>query len=175
MTTIYTPRGAHQAGAGTDLRERVRAALASQKQRTKTILSSLLAIQDAFHYIPREAIEETAQFCNSTSNEVWSVASFYTNFRFTPPGEFTIDVCWGPTCHLMGAQKILRAVQEKLGVMDEGETPDRKVTLRYNTCLGACGQAPCIAVNHRVTGRVSPDSAAQLAGELTGRQPPGVL
>jgi NADH-quinone oxidoreductase subunit E len=143
--------------------------LRGQKQRTVTVLSSLLAVQDDLHYIPPEAVEETAIFCNSTVNEVWSVASFYTNFRFTPPAHYVLDVCWGPTCHLLGAQKILKAVQDKVGLDKEGDTPDRKVTLRYNTCLGACAQAPCIAVNHHVTGRVTPESAADIAGKLTSR------
>ncbi len=128
----------------------------------------MLAVQDAFHYIPREAIEETAIFCNSTANEVWSVASFYTNFRFTPPAKYTLDVCWGPSCHLMGAQKILKAVQEKTGLDQEGETKDGKLTLRYNTCLGACAQAPCIAVNHHVTGRATPESATATVSRLLG-------
>lgn len=170
MTTAHhgTSHTGHGGGHGAN-RDRIKVALTGQKQPTKTVLSSLLAIQDEFHYIPNEAIEETAQFCNSTANEVWSVASFYTNFRFTPPGEYTLDVCWGPSCHLMGAQKILKAVQDKIGLDKEGETPDKKITLRYNTCLGSCGLAPCIAVNHHVTGRVTAESAAQLASKLLGQ------
>ena len=111
-----------------------------------TVLSSLIAVQDAIHYLPDEAIKETATFCGSSINDVWSVASFYTNFRFTPPGEKTLDVCWGPSCHLVGAQQILDAVQGVLEIKEEGESPDRKVTLKYNTCLGACAQGPVIAI-----------------------------
>lgn len=169
MTTTHAAAQSGHGGHTGDLKERVRAALEGQKQPTVTVLSSLLAVQDEFHYIPPEAIEETASFCNSTVNEVWSVASFYTNFRFTPPGEFTLDICWGPTCHLLGAQKILKAVQQRIGLDKEGETPDGRVTLRYNTCLGSCGQAPCIAINHHVTGRITPESAADVAGGLLSR------
>jgi NADH-quinone oxidoreductase subunit E len=169
LTTTHAAAQSGHGGHNGDLSERIRAALKGQQQPTKTVLSSLLAVQDEFHYIPHEAIEETASFCNSTVNEVWSVASFYTNFRFTPPGEFTLDICWGPTCHLLGAQKILKAVQQRIGLDREGETPDGKVTLRYNTCLGSCGVAPCIAINHHVTGRVTPESAADVAGGLLGR------
>lgn len=169
MTTTHAAAQSGHGGHRSDLNERIRVALKGQKQPTVTVLSSLLAVQDEFHYIPHEAIDETASFCNSTVNEVWSVASFYTNFRFTPPGEFTLDVCWGPTCHLMGAQKILKAVQQRIGLDKEGETSDGRVTLRYNTCLGSCGQAPCIAINHHVTGRVTPESAADVARGLLRR------
>ncbi len=78
--------------AATELRERVRRALRSQKQRTITVLSSLLAVQHELRYIPDVAIEETANFIKgATINDVWSVASFYTNFRFTPTSDHTVE------------------------------------------------------------------------------------
>ncbi len=153
------------------LRERIRAALESQragKERPPsiTVLSSLLAVQDELHYVPDEAIEETAIFCDSTINDVWSVASFYTNFRFSPPGQTTVDVCWGPTCHLMGAQKLIAAVQDELGVETEETSEDGKITLRYSTCLGACAQAPVIARDHVLKGRANPESARSFISDL---------
>lgn len=152
----------------TQLREQIRQALNAQKQPTITVLSSLIAVQDAIHYLPDEAINETATFCGSTINEVWSVASFYTNFRFTPPGEKTLDVCWGPSCHLVGAQQVLDSVHEALELKEEGTTADGKVTLKYNTCLGACAQGPCIAIDHHLIGRQTPESAATVARDLRG-------
>ena len=151
------------------LREQIRQILNSQEQPTVTVLSSLIAVQDAIHYLPDESIKETATFCGSSINDVWSVASFYTNFRFTPPGEKTLDVCWGPSCHLVGAQQILDAVQGVLEIKEEGESPDRKVTLKYNTCLGACAQGPVIAIDHQLMGKQTAESAADIARQLRGR------
>ena len=108
-----------------------------------------------------------AQYCDSTINDVWSVASFYTNFRFSPPGQVTIDVCWGPTCHLMGAQDVLRAVHDVMDVEGEGTTQDGKLTLRYSTCLGACGQAPVIARDHVLRGNVDPESAREFVATVS--------
>ena len=154
----------------TDLRERVRRALRSQKQRTITVLSSLLAVQHDLRYIPDVAIEETANFIKgATINDVWSVASFYTNFRFTPPGDHTVEVCWGPSCHVKGAQQVLKAVQGELGMDAEGETTDRKFTLQYNTCLGACAHAPVIAIDHHHHGRCTPEEAVRLVRETRDR------
>ena len=151
------------------LREQIRQVLNAQAQPTVTVLSSLIAVQDSIHYLPDEAIKETATFCSSTINEVWSVASFYTNFRFTAPGDKTLDVCWGPSCHLVGAQQILDSVHTALEIKEEGESPDRKVTLKYNTCLGACAQGPVIAINHHLFGKQTPESAAKIALELRGQ------
>ena len=151
---------------GQETRERVRNAISTQRRPTVTVLSSLLAAQDDLGYLPDEAIEEIALFTSTTTNDVWGVASFYPNFRFTPPGEHVLEVCWGPTCHLAGASRVLKAVQDDLGLVGEGDTEDRKVTLRYNTCLGACTQAPVISMDHRLIGRVTPDSAAELTAGL---------
>jgi NADH:ubiquinone oxidoreductase subunit E len=150
------------------LREQIRQILNSQEQPTVTVLSSLIAVQDAIHHLPDEAIKETAAFCGSTINEVWSVASFYTNFRFTAPGEKTLDVCWGPSCHILGAQQVLDSVQAVLEIKEEGESPDGKVTLKYNTCLGACAQGPVIAIDHHLIGKQTARSAAKIARDMRG-------
>ena len=151
---------------GETIRERVRKAVAAQTQSNVNVLSSLLAVQDELGYIPQEAVEEVADFLGTTVNEVWGVASFYTNFRFSPPGEHTVEVCWGPTCHLLGAQRVLHALLEELGLKDEGDTPDGRVTLKYNTCLGACSNAPVISVDHRLVGRVGAEEARRLVARL---------
>ena len=134
------------------LREQVKGALANQTARTVTVLSCLLAVEDEMGYIPQEAIEEVATFTDSTVNDVWGVASFYTNFRFTPPGEHVVEVCWGPTCHLLGAMELLKSVLQTLGLSEEGDTPDGKVSLKYNTCLGACAQGPVVRVDEKIIG-----------------------
>ena len=151
---------------GQETRERIRAAISSQRRPTVTVLSSLLATQDELGYLPDEAIEEIATFAHTTINDVWGVASFYPNFRFTPPGAHIVEVCWGPTCHLGGAQQILKALQDDLGLTGEGETQDNRITLKYNTCLGACTQAPVMSTDHRLIGRMTPESAKRLVADL---------
>lgn len=142
-------------------------AVNNQRQATVTVLSSLLAVEDAIGYIPKEAVEAVAQRMDATVNDVWAVATFYPNFRFEPPTERRIEVCWGPSCHVMGATKIIAAAQEALNLPDEGDTPDGKATLRYNTCLGACAHAPVMAIDHHLAGRITPDSArARIAAAL---------
>jgi len=153
-----------------NLRTRIQQAIQAQKRPTITVLSSLLAIQDSIGYIPEIAIEEVAVHSNTSINSVFGVASFYPNFRFTPPGEHSVEVCWGPTCHLKGATEILESVLEKLGLDSEGDTDDGKVSFRFNTCLGACSQAPVISVNHELYGNASPDIVPNLLVSLYERE-----
>ena len=149
-----------------NLRTKIQTAIQSQKRPTVTVLSSLLAIQDSIGYIPEEAIEEVAVNSNTSINSVFGVASFYPNFRFTPPGEHSVEVCWGPTCHLKGATEVLESVLEKLGLDTEGDTDDGKVSFRFNTCLGACSQAPVISVDHELYGNAKPEIIPNLLGSL---------
>ena len=143
------------------LEQRIQNAVHGQAQPTVTVLSSLLAVEDELGYIPKEALEEVAEFTHSTVNDVWAVASFYPNFRFDPPAEHKIEVCWGASCHLVGAMGVFKSVLEAAGMEDEGDTADGRLTVKLNTCLGACAHAPVMAVDHHLFGRVTPQSAAQ--------------
>ena len=147
-------------------REEINKELSSQTRPTITVLSSLLAIQDKFGYIPELAIDVIAQYTEHTINEVWGVASFYPNFRFTKPGENMLEICWGPTCHLAGSSKILNDIQQALGLDGEGETINNKFTLKYNTCLGACSQAPVISINHDFIGNSTSESVLEKLSKI---------
>ena len=148
------------------LSQRINDAVHGQTQPTVTVLSSLLAVEDELGYIPKEAVSEVATFTESTVNDVWAVASFYPNFRFEPPCEHKVELCWGSTCHLVGAMPVINAALEASGLSDEGDTPDGKLSVRLNTCLGACAQAPVISIDHHLIGRVSPEQVRRKVTEL---------
>ena len=136
------------------LRQRARQAIAGQPSNTVTVLSSLLAIQDELGYLPSEALEEVAIRTGVSGNDVWGVASFYPNFRFTQPPRHLVEVCWGPSCHLVGAQPLLQGLMASLGLSREGDTEDGAVGLKLNTCLGACPHGPVISVDGHLQGRM---------------------
>lgn len=147
--------------------DQINIAIQNQKRPTVTVLSSLLAIQDEIGYIPDEAIEQVAVKMDTSKNAVYGVASFYPNFRFTPPGDHSVEVCWGPTCHLAGAANILEKVLNELNLETEGDTSDGRVSFRFNTCLGACSQAPVVNVNHELFGKVNPEYVVDLIKNMS--------
>jgi len=153
------------------LKERIDRAVQHQPQPTVTILSSLLAVEDELGYIPKEAVAAVADFNRATVNDVWAVVSFYPNFRTAPPSARRIEVCWGPSCHLVGAMPVIQAVLEAAGLEDEGDTPDGRLSVRYNTCLGACAQAPVMSFDHHLVGRLSPEQAAGRVARSLGQSP----
>ena len=152
------------------LEQRIHDAVHGQTQPTVTLLSSLLAVEDELGYIPKVAVEFVAGFSNTTINDVWAVASFYPNFRFDPPAEHLVEVCWGASCHVAGAMGVFGSVLAAAGLEAEGDTPDKRLTVRFNTCLGACSQAPVMSLDHHLAGRVTPDLAAKNVVRLLGRE-----
>ncbi len=153
------------------LRKRAALAIRDQKPETVTVLSCLLAVEDELGYIPPEAAEEVARATGSTINDVWGVASFYTNFLFEPPGRHRVEVCWGPTCHVKGVMPVIRQVLESLGIEEEGATEDGNVSLRFNTCLGACANGPVISIDHHLMGRMSPERARDALEKISNGRP----
>ena len=153
-----------------DTKKMITATIAAQPQSTVTVLSSLLAVHDAMGYLSDEAIEEVARYTNSTINDVWGVVSFYTNFRTSPPRSHNVEVCWGASCHVLGAMKVVKAVLEAAGLEAEGDVPDEDATIRLNTCLGACSQGPVISMDHHLYGRISPENAGKLVANLLNGQ-----
>ena len=148
------------------LRQRAAKAIREQKPETVTVLSCLLAVEDELGYIPPEAAEEVAQVTGSTINDVWGVASFYTNFLFDPPGRHRVEVCWGATCHVKGVMPVISQVMDTLGIDGEGTTKDGNVSLRFNTCLGACANGPVISVDHHLMGSITPDGARRVLEKM---------
>jgi NADH:ubiquinone oxidoreductase subunit E len=150
----------------TMLRARAREAITCQPARTVTVLSSLLAAHDELGYLPPEAIEEVAVRTSASPNEVWGVASFYPNFRFTVPGRHKIELCWGPTCHVLGAQNVLQGLLSKLGLQNEGDTTDGAITLKLNTCLGVCPHAPAMSLDEQLVGHIDLPRAVLLVERI---------
>ena len=103
-----------------DLRDKITDALVNKNAKTVTVLSSLLAVEDELGYIPPRAIELVALHTKSTINDVWGVASFYTNFRFTPPGEHVVEICWGPTCFFFLFLGQMNPFPAKFFLLDKG-------------------------------------------------------
>ncbi len=153
------------------LKQTITEAVHGQSQPTVTVLSSLLAIQDAIGYIPKEALEEVAAFTGKTVNDVWAVASFYPNFRFEPLCQHSVEVCWGTSCHLVGAMPVMGSVLDAAGLPEAGDTPDKRLSVGFNTCLGACSLAPVMSLDHRLVGRVTPESAASRVRDLLAQPP----
>ncbi len=120
------------------------------------LIPVLQKTQARLGYLPREAMLAIAKKLGLRSSEVYSVATFYNQFRLTPPGRQQIKVCLGTACQIKGGKIILDSWKRELN-LEEGKTSsDREYSLERVACVGCCAMAPVTVVNNRIEARVSP-------------------
>lgn len=132
-----------------------------QGQRDE-LIPMLQGVQEAFGYLPEDAMLRIARFAGVPESAVFAVATFYAQFRFTPIGRNHIMVCRGTACHVRGASRILEALEEQLGIKEGETTEDLEYSLETVACIGACGLSPCIMANKQVRAKLTPKIVAKL-------------
>jgi len=115
-----------------------------------SLIPILQDIQENFGYLSEEAVQQLQRLMSISANEIYGVATFYTQFRFNPAGQHTIQSCQGTACHVRGGHQILREFEHRLGVKAGQTTTDGRFDLERVACLGCCALAPVVAVDGKV-------------------------
>ena len=141
--------------------------LSSHVNSPGQLLPVLLDIQHKVGYLPEGGVQAIAEFLGIDVGEIYSVASFYSQFRLTPVGKNYIQVCRGTACHIRGAPRILGELENQTGI-SEGETSsDMKYTLETVACMGCCALAPVIKINNNVHGELTTSEAGNIIMSLS--------
>ena len=156
---------------------RARQLIALYPHKRSALIPVLHVLQEQDGYLSPEGIEDVAALLDLTPAEVRGTASFYDMFHLEPIGRYLVAVCTNIACMLDGAYELLEHIQEDLGVHPGGTTADGVFTLEDAECLALCGNAPCVTVNWRFFGHMTPQgwdalAAALRAGRLDGEVPP---
>ncbi len=123
----------------------------STYEGTKSELIPLLQdVQANLGYLSEESIKDVSKFTGVSESEIYGVATFYTQFRFTPVGKKHIMVCKGTACHVKGAPQIIEGIERHLGIKEGEVTFDMEYSLESVGCLGCCALAPCAMINDDV-------------------------
>ena len=125
------------------------------------LIPILQDVQRRFGYLPEDAMQAIAAFTGVPESQVYAVATFYAQFRFTPIGRTHIMVCRGTSCHVRGAPRILAEIEKRLGIKEGETTPDLEYSLETVACIGACGLSPCIMTNKAVQAKMTPKKVAE--------------
>jgi NADH-quinone oxidoreductase E subunit len=131
------------------------------KQRYPTTqaltLPVLWMVQEQEGYISEESMKEVAALLNVTVAHVLGVVTFYTMFHDKPHGRHHIEVCTNVSCMLKGSDKIMKHLEQRLGISCGQTTADKKITLSETECMGACGYAPMIAIGEEYHEQLTPE------------------
>jgi NADH-quinone oxidoreductase E subunit len=128
-------------------RAEVEGALSRSPNARSAVLPVLWIAQRQWGWISPSALRLVAETVGLPEPEVFGIATFYTMFNLKPVGRHHLQVCMTVSCSLMGADRLFRHLQRKLGVGHGETTADGRFTLRRVECLAACGGGPCMQVN----------------------------
>jgi NADH-quinone oxidoreductase subunit E/NADP-reducing hydrogenase subunit HndA len=143
---------------GTEVQEKeLMEVIAAHRDQDGGLMPILQKAQGIYGYLPIEVQTMIADGLGISLSEVYGVATFYSQFSLTPKGEHRISVCLGTACYVKGSDKILEAVESKLGIKSGECTPDGKFSIDSCRCVGACGLAPVMLVDEDVYGKLTPD------------------
>ena len=153
-----------------EAKKKLDAIIAKYPTRKAALLPSLwLAQEENDGWLPREAMKEVAEYLGLPPADVEGVATFYTMYNKAPVGKYHLEVCHNIVCMVVGADKLIDHIGDKLGIEKGATTSDRRFTLSGAECLGACANAPCMMVGDTYYEDLTPAKADQIIDELARR------
>ncbi len=130
------------------------------------LIPMLQAVQEEEGYISRESIGEISEYMGLPESKIFGVATFYNQFRLSPPGKYQVAICRGTACHVKGSFNLLETLQRELGIAAGATTRDGLFSLETVACLGACSIAPVMTVNGEFYGRLDKKVVEKTIREL---------
>ena len=145
--------------------------VARYPQKRSGLLPLLHLVQSVDGYVTGRGIDFCAEVLDLTRAEVSGVATFYTQYKRHPNGDYTVGVCTNTLCAIMGGDEIWNSVSEHLGIGHDETTEDGKVTLERIECNAACDYAPVVMANWEFFDNQTPESTNQLVDDLRAGTP----
>ena len=154
---------------------RAEAIIGRYPERRSAVMPLLYLVMHADGRLTDEGMRDVADRVGLTSAQVQAVASFYTMYKRDRVGRYLVSVCTSISCFLLGADDVLDAVADELGVPDGGTGVDGEFSVEHVECIGACGGAPAVQVNYELVEGVSADAARRLCQWVREARPDVVL
>ena len=134
------------------------------------VITILQQIQEAFHYLPVEALERVCAMTDISLSQIQGISTFYSQFRHELAGKHMIRVCTGTACHVKGALQVYDAFRRELKLAP-GENTDRSAIFSVEkvACLGCCTLAPVVRIDDVTYGHVTPGRAGEILVDFLKR------
>ncbi|MGA7988690.1 MAG: NADH-quinone oxidoreductase subunit NuoE [Candidatus Dormiibacterota bacterium] len=136
------------------------------------ILPALWAVQHELGQITPDAMGEVAGILKVAPSEVEAVSTFYSMYFQQPHGRHEVIVCINVSCALRGADDIVDHLERSLGCKSGETTADGEFTWSSTVeCLGGCGGAPTMQVDHHFEENLTPERVDAVLGALRQSAP----
>lgn len=138
----------------------VQAILDAHAAQEGPLLPILHDVQEAFGFVPPDAVPVIANALNLSRAEVHGVITFYHHFRTSPRPRHVVQICRAEACQSMGADALVAHAERVLGCAMHGHSGD--VALEPVFCLGQCATSPAITIDDKLHARVTPEKFDRL-------------
>lgn len=116
------------------------------KQQSAVILL-LMRAQEQTGWVSKAAIEYVANMLDMAYIRVLEVATFYTQFHLQPVGKKAhIQICGTTPCMLRGSEELIKICKKRINEYPFEISEDGNLSWEEVECLGACVNAPMIAI-----------------------------
>lgn len=136
--------------------------LAPYRQDPTALVTALQDVQQAFHFLPADAMRRTAEALGVPLARVYAVATFYAAFSLVPKGDTVVRICKGTACHIRGAAQLEELITAEIGIRPGETSEDRRYSFEAVSCLGACAMAPVVVIDGEYHGNVRPADIRKL-------------
>jgi NADH-quinone oxidoreductase subunit E len=137
------------------------------EQKRAVCVEALKIVQRHRGWVSDETLIAVAEFLEMTPAELEAVATFYNLIFRKPVGKHVILVCDSVSCWIMGYERILQHLQDRLGIVLGETTADGLFTLLPIVCLGACDQAPAMMIDDELYGNLDEEKIDEILTNFT--------
>jgi bidirectional [NiFe] hydrogenase diaphorase subunit len=143
-------------------------AMKEYDHQESALLEILHKAQGIYGYLDKDLLMDIAQSLNLPPSHVLGVATFYSFFNLTKPGEHIVTGCLGTACYVKGVEDIMQAIEREFKLKRGETTADGKLSLFVTRCIGACAMSPAIVVDNEVIGKATKEIVIERISQLLG-------
>lgn len=142
-------------------------------KQASAVIPLLMRAQDQDGWVTKAAIEWAAAKLGMTRIRVLEVATFYTQFLLAPVGSVAhVQVCGTTPCMLRGSDAIFDICRKRIHHDAFQISADGKFSWEEVECLGACVNAPMVAIGSDTYEDLTPETFNALLDGFAAGKPP---
>ena len=153
-----------------EIKQKTKQIIKKHKSNKSALIAVLQDIQEAFNYLPKEALKTASNMMKVPMSRVYEAATFYTAFSLKPRGKHIVKVCKGTACHVRGAAILQDRFETTLGIKPGETTKDGTFSLETVNCVGACALGPVVVIDTDYHGQVTINKVDKIIKKINNEE-----
>ena len=134
-------------------------------RKASAVIPIMWLVQKQEGWVSEPAIRAIAALLDMAGIRVLEVATFYTMFHLSPIGKHHFQLCGTTPCMLRGAEELKEVCKQRIGAQHKPSV-DGMLSWEEVECLGACVNAPVIAIDDYYHEDLTPAALEALLDQL---------